>query len=136
MREIKFRGLDKYGKWHYGYFWIAVDGTNYIKEDISKNHSADFEIIPETVGQYIGMEDKNRKEIYGGDILLREMPVYYSPKTKGFVYHEIFFDDFYGKFDVKVFPLEVQQWSRPDFNNWHDLEVIGNIYENKNLLDE
>ena len=68
-RETKFRGRDKYQKWHYGFFWKSPDGKYWIKEPIDKLHSADFEIIPETVGQYIGRNDNQHKEIYEKDFI-------------------------------------------------------------------
>ena len=66
MREIKFRGkrVDN-SKWVYGYYLVA-GGIPFISTFGEKEPIA---VIPETVGQYTGLHDKNGKEIYEGDIL-------------------------------------------------------------------
>ena len=126
MREIKFRGLDEKGKWHYGYFWVAAEGTHFIKERIAETHSADFKVRPETVGQYTGLKDKTRtpehpngKEIYKGDIVRTD--------EAGWVAKVKYRRDLFICIDLKG--------GFSTHCNWEDFEIIGNIYENKELLD-
>lgn len=131
MREVKFRGKRKdNGEWIKGYlvvdeisdkYYIFPSGNSCNEQDILGKegllHILTFEVIPETVGQYTGLKDKNRTEIYEGDIVQQ-----YNIKANGTIIYK------YGQFGIVALGM---------FWNIHSsqTEVIGNIHDNPELLE-
>ncbi len=79
MREIKFRGMNDVGKWFFGFLYIDeitgnafIDTTRWQREPVRL----------ETVGQYIGLEDKQGHAIYKGDILSVTCETFYLMSGK------------------------------------------------------
>ena len=151
MREIKFRAWDTIGKemyFNYPNRWgnmkvkeadglmtmdleqvvVGLNGTLYILDECGRyTYLREGEAV---LMQFTGLKDKNGKEIYEGDIIGR-----YTPTSKLKDVFEIKWDDepqgFYADeqpgWDGTVLGYSLLE-------NWEALEVIGNIYENSELL--
>jgi uncharacterized phage protein (TIGR01671 family) len=150
MREIKFRAkrLDN-NEWVYGYLikgertYIATK-ENIYNMVVSASYHTSFDLIEvdsETVGQYTGLKDKNGKEIYEGDICNVHVFIQELGENMGVVegekefVAEICFDCICG---VSVKNNKGDSGPLYMYGGFEEseeqLEVIGNIYENKELL--
>lgn len=122
MREIKFRGkvADEPDEWVIGYLIDEETIFQKVGHENSKCCECDsFRVDRETIGQYIGLADKNGKEICEKDLCLFDERV-------GIV---VFQDcQFVIIVEDEVYPLaEIYSC---------ELEIVGNIYDNPELLGE
>lgn len=131
MREILFRGkrLDD-GGWVYGCYYL--DETTARRQTfIVVNDFGFILVIPETVGQYTGLKDKNGKKIFEGDIV-QYQPNYMSEPTYSVV--EYCAD----KYNYPAFDLKEHDYEANGLQCAHEdgigCEVIGNIFDNLELL--
>lgn len=149
MREIKFRAKDTLERnWYIGSYMFTNDNTNnpFRSEPFKESHRIifysscdwnmggwnDVEIDPSTLGQYTGLQDKNGKEIYEGDIVLTPFvdPIFGDMVGEDLcVKRQVKFND--GSFVVNegdgFIYLEC-------FTRNNHIEICGNIHDNQELL--
>jgi uncharacterized phage protein (TIGR01671 family) len=147
MREIKFRGKSlESGLWVYGYVIFSkpfADGKRWawiIEESIlplgavSTPTSKFIQVDPETVGQFTGLQDKNGRDIYEGDILREHSGDEYCNGGWSKTYW-IGFIDLLSPFDgyVRYDDFEKTHYMVNGINP-DKTEIIGNIHDNPELL--
>lgn len=126
MREILFRGKRKdNGKWVYGNY--AFTDNNGKRHFIFQNKAFEFEVVPETVGQYTGLLDKNGKKIFEGDILR----VVYHPEQDVIIEWS---DGSFGFRRANKPKDYVYSNTRYMQNAVGRLKIVGNIYDSPKLL--
>lgn len=125
MREILFRG--KFGnEWKYGFLSIEPKGL-VIKEPYKNESSNVWHIDADTVGQYTGLTDKNGTKIFEGDICN------FSNRSDIDNYGVVVYDA-----DETEFGVDYVSTYLGLGRHYHskDIEVIGNIYDNQELLGD
>lgn len=136
-REILFRGkrADN-GEWIYGDLCRGEGNKHFA---ISTNSIGLFEVIPETIGQFTGLTDKNGVKIFEGNICRVE---YYNHASKNIVkIQEVSFQD--GTFVLRSkdiddsISIEESRSLAPIF--WvyppNKIEIIGNIHDTPELIN-
>lgn len=122
-REIKFRGKNYENKWKYGDLVQEKWGQG--KAIMIKKDTTAWSVLEDTVGQYTGLHDKNGKEIYEGDIVVDK-----EDEVMG----EITWNEEEASFYFSIL-YENGTYEEEKLNDWASvLEVIGNIYDNPELL--
>ena len=151
MREILFRGkrIDN-GEWVEGYFiqkgsQTFIASYPYFTGKVHETSWLEFcfggfiEVIPETVGQYTGLTDKNGKKIFEGDIVR----THYANAPKAVFVETVVFDS--GKFCA----TSTNEGCKTTAALWDgvprlaidksvymdEVEIIGNIHDNPELLE-
>lgn len=122
MRKILFRGktlLDK---------WIDGDLLQYL--GCGKVHIAQYykgaggqEVIPETVGQYTGLTDKNGKKIFEGDVVNFKTTAYFFKNCR------INYESQFARFCA----IDNKGYEYP-MDKTFNYEIIGNVFDNPELL--
>ena len=137
MREIEFRGKDiETGEWVFGDLHTLCDKPHIHTEKSKFPYAGKRSfVIPETIGQFTGLLDKNGKKIYEGDIVRHPYvdPIFrdlVEPKDGDGVTSEVVFHDgaFVVKYDVNDY-IYLDGFTRHGY-----VEVIGNIHENSELV--
>ena len=133
MREFLLRGKrTDNGEWVYGYYTKARYFLNkkemhiIFEPDVEAFPHCEFtgyeEVLPETVGQYTGLTDKNGVKIFEGDIVS-------LVKHDGLIYKVVYVPCRYELVNskgVNCFVLDIYKSE--------NIEVIGNIHDNPELL--
>ena len=141
MREILFRGkrMDN-GEWKYGYYaTVVLNGKLHSAIDTVFNNRfvTPTTVYPETVGEYTGLTDKNGTRIFEGDIVTQKDSLDDRPCGRGAIKYGMFncgcCHAVYGFYatneDVDLRTLQ------SECDEGKEIEVIGNIYDNPELLE-
>lgn len=122
MREIKFRAWDKENE-----KMMKVSSLHLENKEISVKENGTFRLFRmQDLMQFTGVKDKNGKEIYENDLIS-------CNKYKNIV---VFFEN--GCFKIKYPKSDTTNTicTLDTFLEKYKCKISGNIYENKNLLEE
>lgn len=154
MREYLFRGIRvDNGEWVEGYLnYNEARKQYYIMDDVN---AFPIPVREETVGEYIGIHDKNGTKIFDNDIVRTQerynRPYSQNRKSKrhiGIVEYRTysgsrFYNSETGKWDRHMeygaeWVVTVKDYGVYTHGSWGDFwdcEVIGNVFENSELLE-
>ena len=128
MREIKFRAWDKSLKEMYLAKPLAIMFHNehiFLHCFDFKANSLSPDITKLILMQLTGLHDKDGKEIYTGDLIIHQSRN--NKKPHPVIFHKGAFCGDYGL----IYPFFDENWDK-----YCEIEVVGNIYKNPELLND
>jgi hypothetical protein len=131
MREIKFRVWDKAGNtWHGADDDLMINPYGDVYEIDSyvccgDNPKDELDKENLIIEQFIGLKDKNGKEIFEGDIVRDDRKEVFKIEMGRWCCHCCY----------STYGYYLGDANNETEDNQHDLEIIGNIHENKELLE-
>lgn len=137
LRKIVFRGFNKKrGIWLYGNY-ILNRGAHFIapQEFADGKTWEDYEVEEESIGQFIGLYDRNGKEIYEGDIIDVHIPCNSIGKEEHRT-RVVVWNEKYDRFEFQDKRGDCIADSVGAKYNVVYYEVVGNVFDNPELLEE
>ena len=140
MREILFRGKTDKGEWVYGDFVNDWSNQNTKPNKTIYNNIGKYVVLPETIGQYTGLTDKNGNKIFEGDIV-QLTDIRYNNEWKAVVVFGNPYCQYSWGWNLQYIGKKPQ--INTDILLWVEMEdvqvyceVIGNIHDNPELVKE
>ena len=141
-REIKFRGLRQSGEWVYGGITshlhspknkTQIVSCRFFERQEDKEHYKFYNVRKESIGQFTGRKDIKGIEIYEGDICIATQTLY---KVKSPLTVKIIYNSEFARFEPEQFWKSQNEWKSlsDGFKCDYDFEIMGNIFENPELL--
>ena len=135
MREILFRGKRiSNSKWVEGFMYSQHFPLEFRDDFYIRCYDTDYLVIPETVGQYTGLTDKNGVRIFEGDILKSTIKIIDYADVGFSISH-------YDEEDIGIVEWRKDgfmiahksgTWARSFYGS--ENYVIGNIHDNPDIL--
>ena len=145
MRDILFKAKRiSDGQWVEGYLYkqVGVKDRIYFAIEVIDNTVKAYEVDESTICQYTGLTDKNGNKIWENDVVRYQFDtddcIFPNKDTKKRV-GKIFFSDFRASFSVAMGRNGSKALNNDLFKyvqNGNRVEVIGNIFDNPELIKE
>lgn len=134
MCEILFRGkrIDN-GEWVYGFYWRDLWSDGKPAHIIN---AEDYLVDPSTVCQYTGLTDKNDVKIFEGDIVKFRHGGEFDRKGIYYRNYAVEFVNTYVTYGLRLRNKSINFPFKQATASVHDAIVVGNVFDNPELLKE